>query len=111
MVNEYDVIIVGAGIAGLTAAREVVKFDPTLRVCILEGRNRLGGRLHTVQSNSGKVIDLGGMWIGPLQRHISSLVVSKPFSTLLNLYCAFSHSLIINITSRMNYMYLYIAST
>lgn len=63
--STYDVVIVGCGLAGLTVAYELSKSNPTLRVCILEGRARLGGRLKSITTQSGKLVDLGGMWVGP----------------------------------------------
>ena len=44
--SRFDVIIIGAGISGLIAARELARAGKT--VCILEARNRIGGRIHTV---------------------------------------------------------------
>lgn len=66
--DTYDVIIVGGGLAGLTTAHELCKHDTSdLRICILEGRDRLGGRLKSMTTSTGKIIDLGGMWVGPQQ--------------------------------------------
>jgi monoamine oxidase len=42
-----DVIVIGAGAAGLSAARTLVKSDKS--VCILEARERVGGRIHAIQ--------------------------------------------------------------
>jgi monoamine oxidase len=58
----YDCIIVGAGIAGLTAAHSLSKSNADLKVMLLEGRSRLGGRLKPIDTPSGKKVDLGGMW-------------------------------------------------
>lgn len=57
---EYDVIIIGAGISGLSAAQELVKngFKPL----VLEGRDRVGGRIYTV-TPWGSPTDLGASWI------------------------------------------------
>lgn len=55
------VIIVGAGMAGLAAARTLV--DADVDVVVVEGRDRIGGRLHTVDLGDGLTCDLGGSWI------------------------------------------------
>lgn len=54
--GNYDAIIVGAGVAGLTAARVLEDFE--LRALILEGENRVGGRVKTSQ-REGFLLDHG----------------------------------------------------
>lgn len=54
-------IVVGAGLAGIAAARELVDAGLT-DVLLLEARDRPGGRLHSVNTSAGPV-DLGAMWI------------------------------------------------
>ena len=56
-----DVIVVGAGIAGLTAARELQRAG--LKVRLLEGRHRVGGRLLSVAAPSQHGIELGAQVI------------------------------------------------
>ena len=56
----YDVIIVGAGIAGLEAANRLKQSG--LDILLLEGRNRLGGRIFTDAIGDNRV-DLGASWI------------------------------------------------
>jgi monoamine oxidase len=65
-----DVLIVGAGVAGLIAARELAKRN---RSClVLEARDRVGGR--TLTQKLGKDwVDLGGQWIGPTQDRLAAL--------------------------------------
>ena len=58
--REYDVIVLGGGFCGVTAARECRRAG--LRTVILEARNRLGGRTLTVEFN-GRPIDLGGTFV------------------------------------------------
>lgn len=66
-----DVVIVGAGLSGLSAARELVSRGLSVR--ILEATDRVGGR--TLSSPLGAdVIDLGGQWLGPTQDHMYKLV-------------------------------------
>jgi monoamine oxidase len=62
---ETDVVIVGAGFAGLEAARAL--HERGLRVELLEARDRVGGRVHTVKLEDGTWLDLGGQWFGPSQ--------------------------------------------
>ncbi|MEM0954117.1 MAG: NAD(P)/FAD-dependent oxidoreductase [Pseudomonadota bacterium] len=52
---DYDVVIVGAGIAGMTAARLLSKAGPGLKVLVLEARDRVGGRLMTVYGGDGEL--------------------------------------------------------
>ncbi|GAA3630998.1 FAD-dependent oxidoreductase [Microbacterium awajiense] len=58
--DRVDTIVVGAGVAGLTAARLLV--DAGRRVIVLEARDRVGGRVHTDRS-TGPATDLGASWI------------------------------------------------
>lgn len=69
--QRVDVVVVGAGFAGLTAARELAGAGRS--VVVLEGRDRVGGRTCT-EEHLGTWIDLGGQWIGPGQDRIVALV-------------------------------------
>ena len=60
--KKTDVIIIGAGAAGLMAAYTLVKAGKT--VTILEARNRLGGRIHTISNpNFSTYVELGAEFI------------------------------------------------
>ena len=66
-----DVIVVGAGLAGLTAAREIVKAGRS--VYLLEARDRVGGRVLNTPIGNGKVVESGGEFIGPTQNRMAAL--------------------------------------
>ena len=68
--QEQDVVIVGAGISGLVAARELVRRGR--RPVVLEARDRVGGRTLSVPLGAD-TIDLGGQWIGPTQDRVRRL--------------------------------------
>ncbi len=66
-----DVLVVGGGYAGLNAARCMVRRG--VDVIVAEARDRVGGRVWTEQTESGAVVDHGGQWVGPGQRHLLAL--------------------------------------
>jgi monoamine oxidase len=68
---EADAVVVGAGLAGLTAARELVRAGR--EVIVLEARDRVGGRTLNHEIGDGKVVEVGGQWIGPTQDHLAEL--------------------------------------
>jgi len=64
--ESYDVVIVGAGFAGLTAARELSRRG--YGVLHLEARDRIGGRTWT-DERFGRELEMGGTWVHWLQPH------------------------------------------
>lgn len=67
--SENPIVVVGAGIAGLTAARAL--HDAGYEVVVVEGRDRIGGRTFTTEVGPATV-DLGGAWIhGPIDNPIA----------------------------------------
>ena len=67
----YDHIVIGAGYAGLTATRELVRAGKN--VLLLEARDRIGGRVYTRTFDEGFYLDIGGAWVGPTQDKIYAL--------------------------------------
>ena len=71
--QKRKIIIIGAGIAGISAARTLMQ-NSDFDVEILEARSRIGGRIHTIQTSNGKVLELGANWIhDPVGNPIVSL--------------------------------------
>ena len=64
MNTRVDVVVVGAGLSGLSAARSLSRGG--FHVAVLEARDRVGGRVLSV-ALEGTTVDLGGQWIGPGQ--------------------------------------------
>jgi monoamine oxidase len=70
--HEADVAVVGAGLAGLTAARRLAAAGRS--VVVLEARDRVGGRTLNEAIGDGKVVEVGGQWVGPTQTRILALI-------------------------------------
>src|SRR5271168_1019010 len=67
LVVDADVAVVGAGAAGLAAAQRLR--ERGLRVLVLEARDRIGGRSHTVTTANGFAADLGCGWLHSADRN------------------------------------------
>ncbi|GAB3301573.1 flavin monoamine oxidase family protein [Parasphingorhabdus pacifica] len=67
--NHYDVVVIGAGFSGLTAARDLRETGRS--VLILEARDRIGGSTwYRPDALGGYGLEMGGTWIVPRQTHV-----------------------------------------
>lgn len=73
-----DVVVVGAGPSGLTAARELKKSG--LTVAVLEARDRVGGRTWT-DTVDGAMLEIGGQWVSPDQTALLELLAELNLET------------------------------
>ncbi|XVV15683.1 flavin monoamine oxidase family protein [Actinoplanes sp. CA-131856] len=69
--NDVDVVVVGAGVTGLTAA--VRLREAGLKVVVLEARDRVGGRLLT-ETIDGVRLEIGGQWVSPDQTALLGMI-------------------------------------
>ncbi len=68
---ESDVVVVGAGLAGLAAARALEAAGAS--AIVVEARDRVGGRTLNRNIGDGKIVEIGGQWIGPTQDRLAGL--------------------------------------
>ncbi|MEA2144218.1 MAG: monoamine oxidase [Solirubrobacteraceae bacterium] len=80
--RKHDVVVVGAGLSGLVAAREIARAGHS--VAVVEARDRVGGRMLDRSIAGGDVVDLGAEFIGPTQNHIRALVDELGIATFAN---------------------------
>eukprot|EP01041_Mallomonas_annulata_P008272 gene8272-17021_t len=92
--EEVDVLVIGAGLSGLSAAQYILKKNPKLTVRIVEARNRPGGRTHSISSACLPEvnIDVGGQWIGPGQHRMLKLVEEFKLDLLEQKFSDFIHT-------------------
>ena len=86
-----DVIIVGAGAAGLTAAHDLINLkDSGLSVVILEARDRIGGRVSKLEgfASDNVPIDLGGEWLATDKSFLDDISGASFTGTLDSTYRA-----------------------
>jgi monoamine oxidase len=79
MSEAADVLVVGAGLAGLVAARDVAAGGRS--VLVLEARDRVGGRIVNEEIGAGKVVEMGGQYAGPTQDSLLELAASQSVAT------------------------------
>lgn len=76
---DVDAAIVGAGLCGLTAARELVRRGASVHV--VEADDRVGGRVWTAAASDGTPLNYGATFIGPGQDQIAALAAELGVST------------------------------
>ena len=77
--READVVVVGAGIAGLSAARGLSATGRS--VLVVEARDRVGGRTLNMPIGDGQVSEIGGQWVGPGQDRVLELIAELGLET------------------------------
>ena len=77
--READVVVVGAGFAGLAAASAIREGGHS--VAVLEARKRVGGRVLNAELEGGEEVELGGQWVGPGQDRVLALIAELGLST------------------------------
>lgn len=80
-----DVVIIGAGLAGLTAARDL-QLAGCQSFLVLEARDRVGGRTLNYNIGGGYVSEVGGQWIGPGQTAVADLARELEVGTFPSYY-------------------------
>ncbi|MBF4459180.1 MULTISPECIES: flavin monoamine oxidase family protein [unclassified Pseudoclavibacter] len=69
--QDADVVIIGAGMAGLSAARMLQ--DAGRSVLVLEARDRVGGRVKS-EHHGETLVEVGGQWIAPDQTRLIAVI-------------------------------------
>lgn len=70
--ESVDVAVIGAGLAGLTAAQHLL--DAGKSVIVLEARNRVGGKVYNQPLKNGGVTEVGAEFVGPTQDAVLALI-------------------------------------
>lgn len=80
--DDVDVVVVGAGLAGLAAARALAAAGRSVKV--LEARDRVAGRTHGMFLSNGVPVEMGGQWVGETQDAILALIDELGLETFLS---------------------------
>jgi len=76
----YDVAVIGAGMCGIIAARDLVRAGKS--VIIVEAKEKVGGRVKTViNEEDGSILEFGATWIGPGQENMFDLCIEHGIPT------------------------------
>ncbi|GAQ33217.1 amine oxidase [Aspergillus niger] len=78
-VSEVDVAIIGAGLSGLSAAKDIAAAGKTF--AILEARDRVGGRVLNIELPGGIVEEVGAEFVGPTQDRVLALAAELGLAT------------------------------
>jgi monoamine oxidase len=81
----FDVAIIGAGLAGLTAARDL-QLAGNESFVVLEAQDRVGGRTLNHELGNGYISEAGGQWIGPGQTAVADLARELDVGTFITYY-------------------------
>jgi succinate dehydrogenase/fumarate reductase flavoprotein subunit len=90
---DTDVVVIGAGMAGLFAAKTLMKGDPTLDFVILECQARVGGRMHSTQfgtkvGGGTYTVEEGANWFASVPRN-SALDLAREYGIDMTLQDCF----------------------
>ncbi|KAJ4982840.1 amine oxidase [Stagonosporopsis vannaccii] len=77
--ESVDVAVVGAGLAGLTAARDLLQASKS--VVVLEARDRVGGKVYNQPLANGGVTEVGAEFVGPTQDKVLDMISDLGLST------------------------------
>jgi monoamine oxidase len=77
--RDADLVVIGAGLAGLSAARAATTAGAS--VVVVEARDRVGGRVLNEDIGGGNVVEVGAQWIGPTQDRLAALAAKLDVET------------------------------
>jgi len=80
----HDILIIGAGLSGLTLA--YLLRNKGLNVKIIEARGRIGGRIYTKEKKDTASIELGATWFGKQHAHLLNLLKELDISFFVQQY-------------------------